>query len=62
MPPSQSMYKTNGKLFLFGFSTFINAKKTVKKVTYLIEYILNKNKGVHAIIFKEYHTTFTERH
>jgi hypothetical protein len=49
------------KTFPFGFLHLLNAKKN-KESYYLIgvhpEY---QNKRVHAIIFKEYHTTFTER-
>lgn len=60
---SKALQKANGKLFPFGFLHLLNAKKNSKEVTfYLIgvhpEY---QNKGVHAIIFKEYHTTFTEK-
>lgn len=60
---SKALQKANGKLFPFGFLHLLNARKNSKDVTfYLIgvhpEY---QNKGVHAIIFKEYHTTFTER-
>ena len=60
---SKALQKANGKLFPFGFYHLLNARKNSKEVTfYLIgvhpEY---QNKGVHAIIFKEYHTTFTEK-
>jgi hypothetical protein len=60
---SKALQKANGKLFPFGFLHLLNARKNSKEVTfYLIgvhpEY---QNKGVHAIIFKEYHTTFTEK-
>lgn len=60
---SEALQKANGKLFPFGFLHLLNARKNSKEVTfYLIgvhpEY---QNKGAHAIIFKEYHTTFTEK-
>ena len=60
---SKALQKANGKLFPFGFLHLLNARKSSKDVVfYLIgvhpEY---QNKGVHAIIFKEYHTTFTKR-
>ncbi|MBC7438853.1 MAG: GTP cyclohydrolase [Flavobacterium sp.] len=60
---SKALQKGNGKLFPFGFLHLLNARKNSKDVLfYLIgvhpEY---QNKGVHAIIFKEYHTTFTKR-
>jgi len=60
---SWALQKAKGKLFPLGFLHLLNARKNSKDVIfYLIgvhpEY---QNKGVHAIIFKEYHTTFTER-
>ena len=60
---SKALQKANGKLFPFGFLHLLNARKNSKDVLfYLIgvhpEY---QNKGVHAIIFKEYHTTFTKK-
>jgi GNAT superfamily N-acetyltransferase len=60
---SKALQKANGKLFPFGLLHLLNARKNSKDVTfYLIgvhpEY---QNKGVHALIFKEYHTTFSEK-
>jgi GNAT superfamily N-acetyltransferase len=60
---SKALQKAKGKLFPFGFYHLLNARKNSKEVTfYLIgvhpEY---QNKGVHAILFKEMHTTFTEK-
>ncbi|CAM3801941.1 GTP cyclohydrolase [Flavobacterium branchiophilum] len=60
---SKALQKAKGKLLPFGFLHLLNARNNSKDVTfYLIgvhpEY---QNKGVHAIIFKEYHTTFTEK-
>ncbi len=60
---SQALQKAKGKLFPFGLLHLLNARKNSKDVTfYLIgvqpEY---QNKGVHAILFKEMHTTFTKK-
>lgn len=60
---SQALQKAKGKLFPFGIFHMLNARKNSKNVAfYLIgvhpEY---QNKGVHAILFKEMHTTFTEK-
>ena len=60
---SRALQKAKGRLFPFGLFHLLNARKNSKDVTfYLIgvhpEY---QNKGVHAIIFKEMHTTFTEK-
>ena len=60
---SGALQKAKGKLFPFGFLHLLKARKNSKDVAfYLIgvhpEY---QNKGVHAIIFKEMHTTFTEK-
>ena len=59
----KTLQKAKDKLFPFGFLHLKKKKKNSKDVTfYLIgvhpEY---QNKGVHAIIFKEYHTTFTKK-
>ena len=60
---SKALQKANGKLFPFGFLHLLNARNHSKDVTF---YLIGvhpdyQNKGVHAIIFKEYHTTFTEK-
>lgn len=60
---SKALQKMNGKLFPFGFTHILDAKKNSKDVIfYLIgihpEY---QNKGVHAVIFNEYYNTFTEK-
>ncbi len=60
---SEALQKAKGKLFPFGIFHMLHARKNSKDVTfYLIgvhpEY---QNKGVHAILFKEMHTTFTEK-
>jgi len=60
---SKALQKAKGKLFPFGFLHLLNARKNSKDVAF---YLIGvhpdyQNKGVHAIIFKEYHTTFTEK-
>jgi GNAT superfamily N-acetyltransferase len=60
---SEALQKANGSLFPFGFYHMLKAKKSSKRVLfYLIgvapEY---QNKGVTAIIFKQYYDTFTEK-
>jgi len=60
---SEALQKAKGKLFPFGIYHLLKAKKNSKDVIfYLIgidpEY---QNKGVTAIIFNEYHKTFTEK-
>ncbi|WP_291869055.1 GTP cyclohydrolase [Maribacter sp.] len=58
---SEALQKANGKLFPFGFYHLLKAKKHSKDVIfYLIgvhpEY---QNKGVTAVIFNQYHKTFS---
>ena len=60
---SKALQKAKGKLFPFGFLHLLQARKNSKDVLF---YLIGvhpdyQNKGVHAIIFKEYHTTFTEK-
>lgn len=60
---SKALQKSKGKLFPFGIFHLLRAKKRSKDVIfYLIgvhpEY---QNKGVTAVIFNEYHKTFSER-
>ena len=60
---AEALKKANGKLFPFGFTHILKAKKNSKDVIfYLIgihpEY---QNKGVHAVIFNEYYETFTQK-
>jgi hypothetical protein len=60
---SRALQKADGKLFPFGFYHLLNARKNSKDVTF---YLIGvhpdyQSKGAHAIIFKEYHTTFTEK-
>ena len=60
---SKALQKANGKLFPFGFLHLLNARKNSKDVLFYLIGVhpAYQNKGVHAIIFKEYHTSFTER-
>lgn len=60
---SRALQKAKGKLFPFGFLHLLQARNNSKDVTF---YLIGvhpdyQNKGVHAIIFKEYHTTFTKK-
>ncbi len=60
---SKALQKAKGKLFPFGMFHMLNARKNSKDVTF---YLIGvhpdyQNKGVHAILFKEMHTTFTEK-
>lgn len=60
---SEALQKANGHLFPFGFYHLLKAKKHSKEVLfYLIgieqEYL---NKGLTAIIFREYYNVFKEK-
>ena len=60
---SHALQKAKGKLFPFGIFHMLNARKNSKDVTF---YLIGvhpdyQNKGVHAILFKEMHTTFTAK-
>ncbi len=60
---ASALQKMNGKLFPFGFSKLLKAKKNSKDVVF---YLIGvhpdyQNKGVHAVIFNEYYETFTEK-
>jgi GNAT superfamily N-acetyltransferase len=60
---SKALQKANGKLFPFGFLHLLNARKNSKDVVF---YLIGvhpdyQNKGVTAILFKEYHKTFSEK-
>jgi GNAT superfamily N-acetyltransferase len=59
---SEALQKAKGKLFPFGFYHLLKAKKHSKEVLF---YLIGvhpdyQNKGVTAIIFKEYFKTFSE--
>ena len=60
---SEALQKMNGKLFPFGLKHLLHAKKHSKKVTF---YLIGvhpdyQNKGVHAIIFNEFHNSFSKK-
>ncbi len=60
---AEALQEIKGKLFPFGFLKILKARKHSKDVVfYLIgvhpEY---QNKGIHAVIFKEYYDIFTEK-
>ncbi len=60
---SQALQKAKGKLFPFGIFHMLYARKYSKDVAF---YLIGvhpdyQNKGVHAILFKEMHSTFTEK-
>jgi GNAT superfamily N-acetyltransferase len=60
---AKALQKINGKLFPFGFRHLLNAKKYAKTVTFYLIGVLPEyqNKGVTAIIFEEFHQTFTSK-
>jgi hypothetical protein len=60
---AKALQKMNGKLFPFGFRHLLHAKKHSKTITlYLIGVLPEyQNKGVTAIIFNEFHKTFSEK-
>jgi len=57
---AEALQKANGKLFPFGFSHILKAKKNSKDVIFYLIGIHPdyQNKGVHAVIFNEYYETF----
>ncbi len=60
---SEALQKAKGKLFPFGFLHLLKARNNCKDVVF---YLIGvnpdyQNKGVHAILFKEMHKTFTEK-
>ena len=60
---AKALQKMNGKLFPFGFRHIMRAKKHSKTVTFYLIGVLPEyqNKGVTAIIFEEFHQTFTAK-
>ncbi len=60
---SEALQKTKGKLFPFGFYHMLKAKKHSKTVLFYLIGILPEyqNKGVTAIIFKQYYDTFVQK-
>jgi hypothetical protein len=57
---SEALQKSKGKLFPFGFIHFLNAKKKADTVLFYLIGIAPEyqNKGLNAIVFKEYYETF----
>lgn len=60
---AEALQKAKGKLFPFGFTHILKAKKNSKDVIFYLIGIHPdyQNKGVHAVIFNEYYNTFTEK-
>jgi len=60
---AKALQKAKGKLFPFGFTHILNAKKHSKDVIFYLIGIHPdyQNKGVHAVIFNEYYNVFTEK-
>ena len=60
---SQALQKAKGKLFPFGIFHMLYARKYSKDVAFYLIGVQPdyQNKGVHAILFKEMHSTFTEK-
>jgi len=60
---ADALKKANGRLFPLGWYHLLQAKKHVKEVTFYLIGIREdyQNKGVTAVIFEEYHKTFTEK-
>lgn len=60
---SEALQKANGKLFPFGFYHMLKAKNHSKRVLFYLIGIAPEyqNKGVTAIIFKQYYDTFTQK-
>ena len=60
---SEALRKAKGKLFPFGFTHILNAKKNSKDVVFYLIGVRPdyQNKGIHAIIFNEYHDLFTKK-
>ncbi|MBU2921372.1 GTP cyclohydrolase [Winogradskyella psychrotolerans] len=58
-----ALQKANGKLFPFGFTHILKAKRNSKEVIFYLIGILPEyqNKGVHAVIFNEYYETFKKK-
>lgn len=60
---AEALQKMKGKLFPFGFKHLLHAKKHAKTVTFYLIGVLPEyqNKGITAIIFNEFHKTFSEK-
>jgi len=60
---AKALQKMKGKLFPFGIRHLLHAKKHAKTVTFYLIGVLPEyqNKGITAIIFNEFHKTFSEK-
>lgn len=60
---AKALQKTKGKLFPFGFSHILHAKKHSKEVLFYLIGVLPEyqNRGVTAVIFNEYYEVFTKK-
>ncbi|WP_223548350.1 GTP cyclohydrolase [Aestuariivivens sp. NBU2969] len=60
---AKTLQKIKGKLFPFGFTKILKAKKYSKDVVFYLIGIRPdyQHKGVHAVIFNEYYKVFTEK-
>ncbi|WP_034045411.1 GNAT family N-acetyltransferase [Wocania ichthyoenteri] len=60
---AEALQKMKGKLFPFGIRHLLHAKKHAKTVTFYLIGVLPEyqNKGITAIIFNEFHKTFSEK-
>lgn len=60
---AEALQKMQGKLYPFGFRHLLHAKKHSKTITFYLIGVLPEyqNKGVTAIIFKEYFEEFTKK-
>ncbi|WP_179335087.1 GNAT family N-acetyltransferase [Winogradskyella costae] len=60
---ANALRKANGRLFPFGFTHILKAKKQSKDVIFYLIGIHPdyQNKGVHAVIFNEYYETFKQK-
>lgn len=60
---ARALQKMNGKLFPFGIFHLLKAKKHSKQITFYLLGVLPEyqNKGVTAIIFNEFHKSFSKK-
>ena len=60
---AKALQKMRGRLFPFGIFQLLKAKKYSKEVTFYLIGVLPEyqNKGITAIIFNEFHKTFSKK-
>lgn len=60
---AEAIQKTKGKLFPFGFTHILNAKKNSKDAVFYLIGVLPEyqNKGVHALIFEEFYKVMVDK-